>query len=87
MGFDLADAPICREYRRPWTGQRRFLVSQVLDSKYVGASCRGPPIRIWPLVPMIQPVVIKAMTTKKERRIRMEYHPAQVTKAVALLSR
>ena len=30
------------------------------------------------LVPIIQPPIIKAITTKKERLIRMEYSPSNV---------
>jgi len=32
------------------------------------------------LVPIIQPIAIKAVTTKKERRIRMEYNPHSVSR-------
>lgn len=34
------------------------------------------------LVPVIQPPVIKALTTKKERLIRMQYHEVKVSKTV-----
>jgi sodium ion-translocating decarboxylase beta subunit len=37
------------------------------------------------LVPMIQPPVIKALTTKKERMIRMPYRPESVSKQVKLM--
>ncbi|MDI6618224.1 MAG: sodium ion-translocating decarboxylase subunit beta [Clostridiales bacterium] len=37
------------------------------------------------LVPMIQPPVIKALTTKRERMIRMPYKPEKISKAVKLL--
>ena len=37
------------------------------------------------LVPIIQPVAIKAVTTKKERAIRMEYRPAAVSKTTRIL--
>ncbi len=37
------------------------------------------------LVPIIQPPVIKLLTTKKERRIRMAYHPGNVTKTTKIL--
>ncbi|MCX7710459.1 MAG: sodium ion-translocating decarboxylase subunit beta [Clostridia bacterium] len=36
------------------------------------------------LVPIIQPPVIKAMTTRNERLIRMEYHEAKVSKTVKI---
>lgn len=37
------------------------------------------------LVPIIQPPVIRMLTTKKERRIRMEAHAATVSKATLIL--
>ena len=37
------------------------------------------------LVPVIQPPIIKLMTTKEERRIRMPYKPKQVSKTVRIL--
>ncbi len=37
------------------------------------------------LVPIIQPPVIKLLTTKKERRIRMAYHPGNVTKTTKIV--
>ena len=65
-------------------GPTSILVSQVLKSNYVG------PIAVaaysyMALVPIIQPVAIKAVTTKKERAIRMEYRPAAVSKTTRIL--
>lgn len=37
------------------------------------------------LVPVIQPPVIRALTTKEERRIRMDYHDVKVSKTVKVL--
>ncbi|CAK7001348.1 glutaconyl-CoA decarboxylase subunit beta [Tissierella sp. P1] len=37
------------------------------------------------LVPMIQPIVIKALTTKEERKIRMEYRQVNVSKTVKII--
>ena len=37
------------------------------------------------LVPIIQPVVIRAVTTKKERRMHMSYSPHSVSKPVKIL--
>ena len=37
------------------------------------------------LVPIIQPPIIKAITTKKERMIRMEYTPGNVTKTTRII--
>lgn len=60
-------------------GPTSIYVAQVLDSAYLG------PIMVaaysyMALVPIIQPPVIKLCTTKKERLIRMKYHPGEVTK-------
>ncbi len=65
-------------------GPTSILVSQVLKSNYVG------PIAVaaysyMALVPIIQPVAIKAVTTKKERAIRMGYRPAAVSKTTRIL--
>ena len=56
----------------------------MLKSNYVG------PIAVaaysyMALVPIIQPVAIKAVTTKKERAIRMEYRPAALSKTTRIL--
>ncbi|HPO27769.1 MAG TPA: sodium ion-translocating decarboxylase subunit beta [Petrotogaceae bacterium] len=37
------------------------------------------------LVPIIQPPVIKALTSKKERRIKMPYRPKEVSKTVKII--
>lgn len=65
-------------------GPTSILVSQVLKSNYIG------PIAVaaysyMALVPIIQPLAIKAVTTKKERGIRMDYHPAAVSKTTRIL--
>lgn len=65
-------------------GPTSIYVAQVLDSAYLG------PIMVaaysyMALVPIIQPPVIKLCTTKKERLIRMKYHPGEVTKITKIL--
>ena len=65
-------------------GPTSIYVAQVLDSAYLG------PIMVaaysyMALVPIIQPPVIKLCTTKKERLIRMKYHPGEVTKLTKIL--
>ena len=37
------------------------------------------------LVPIVQPPVIKAVTSKKERLIRMKYNPGDVSKTTKIL--
>ncbi|MBQ4623884.1 MAG: sodium ion-translocating decarboxylase subunit beta [Clostridia bacterium] len=78
FGFDLKDAASIGIIGAA-DGPTSILVSQVLKSNYVG------PIAVaaysyMALVPIIQPLAIKAVTTEKERKIRMTYNPAGVTK-------
>ena len=78
LGFDLKDAASIGIIGAA-DGPTSILVSQVLKSKYIG------PIAVaaysyMALVPIIQPIAIKAVTTKKERKIRMEYNPGNVSK-------
>ncbi|MBO5929259.1 MAG: sodium ion-translocating decarboxylase subunit beta [Clostridia bacterium] len=65
-------------------GPTAILVSQVLKSNYIG------PIMVaaysyMALVPIIQPVAIKMVTTKKERMIRMSYNPSSVSRKTRIL--
>lgn len=65
-------------------GPTSIVVAQKLGSNYIG------PIMVaaysyMALVPIIQPPVIKLLTTKKERLIRMPYHQKQVSKATRIL--
>ena len=65
-------------------GPTSIMVAQRLMSNYVG------PIMVvaysyMALVPIVQPVVIKACTTKKERLIRMHYNAKQVPKVLKII--
>jgi oxaloacetate decarboxylase beta subunit len=78
FGFDLKDAASIGIIGAA-DGPTSILVSQVLGSNYIG------PIAVvaysyMALVPIIQPTVIKLLTTKKERQIHMAYRPAGVSK-------
>lgn len=82
LGFDLKDAASVGIIGAA-DGPTSILVSQVLKSKYIG------PIAVaaysyMALVPIIQPAAIKAVTTKKERQIKMSYNPANVSKALRI---
>ncbi len=82
MGFDLKDAASIGIIGAA-DGPTSILVSQVLNSKYMG------PIAVaaysyMALVPIIQPFAIRLVTTKKERRIHMEYNPKSVNKALRI---
>lgn len=82
LGFDLRDAASIGIIGAA-DGPTSILVSQVLDSNYIG------PIAVaaysyMALVPIIQPIAIKAVTTKKERQIKMPYNPASVSKGLRI---
>lgn len=83
LGFDLKDAASIGIIGAA-DGPTSILVSQVLGSNYIG------PIAVvaysyMALVPIIQPMVIKLLTTKKERCIHMEYKPATVSKKAKII--
>ena len=83
LGFDLKDAAAIGIIGAA-DGPTSILVSQVLKSNYIG------PIAVvaysyMALVPIVQPFAIKLVTTKKERRIRMDYRGGEVSKTVRIL--
>ncbi len=83
LGFDLKDAASIGKIGAA-DGPTSILVSQVLKSQYVG------PIAVaaysyMSLVPLVQPVAIKMVTTRKERMIRMPYQPGNVSKLTRIL--
>lgn len=65
-------------------GPTSIVVAQQLGSKYVGAIMVAA-YSYMALVPIIQPPVIKLLTTKKERLIRMPYEPKSVSKLTKIL--
>ena len=82
LGFDLADAASIGIIGAA-DGPTSILVSQVLHSNYVG------PIAVaaysyMALVPIIQPMAVKLVTTKKERRIKMPYNPHNVSRRLRI---
>lgn len=82
FGFDLKDAASIGIIGAA-DGPTSILVSQVLKSQYVG------PIAVaaysyMALVPIIQPLAIKAVTSKKDRAIRMPYNPKKVSKTLRI---
>ncbi len=83
LGFDLKDAASVGIIGAA-DGPTSIFVANFFDSKYLG------PITVaaysyMSLVPIIQPFAIKLVTTKKERLIRMPYHPKQVSKTTRIL--
>ncbi len=65
-------------------GPTSIVVAQQLGSKYLGAIMVAA-YSYMALVPIIQPPIIKLLTTKKERLIRMPYEPKQVSKLTKIL--
>ena len=65
-------------------GPTSIVVAQKLNSQYVGAIMVAA-YSYMALVPIIQPPVIKLLTTKKERLIRMPYEQKNVSKLSRIL--
>ena len=65
-------------------GPTSIFVAATLGSKYIGAIIVAA-YSYMALVPMVQPPIIKALTTKKERRIRMKYEGKAVSKTTRIL--
>ena len=82
-GFQLRDAAAIGIIGAA-DGPTAILVSQVLHSKYVGAIAVAA-YSYMALVPMIQPLAIKLVTTRKDRRMRMSYKPQSVTRRTRIL--
>ena len=59
-------------------------MAQKLGSDYLGAIMVAA-YSYMALVPIVQPPVIKLLTTKKERRIRMDYKQKEVKKSTKIL--
>ena len=65
-------------------GPTSIVVAMMLNSKYLGAIMVAA-YSYMALVPIVQPPVIKLLTTKKERMIRMPYKAKQVSKTTRIL--
>ncbi len=82
LGFDLKDAASIAIIGAA-DGPTSLLVSQMLHSNYIGAIAVAA-YSYMALVPIVQPFAIRLVTTKKERRIRMDYYPGDVSKSVRI---
>lgn len=83
MFFDLKDAASIAIIGAA-DGPTSIVVAQALGTKYLGAIMVAA-YSYMALVPIIQPPVIKLLTTKKERMIRMEYTQKEVSKITKIL--
>ena len=83
MFFDLNDAASISVIGAA-DGPTSIVVAMMLNSKYLGAIMVAA-YSYMALVPIVQPPVIKLLTTKKERMIRMPYKAKQVSKTTRIL--
>ena len=82
LGFDLKDAASIGIIGAA-DGPTSILVSQVLNSRYIGAIAVAA-YSYMALVPIVQPIAIRLVTTKKERCIHMDYNPKSVSKTMRI---
>ncbi len=83
MFFDINDAASIAIIGAA-DGPTAIVVAQKLNSKYIGAIMVAA-YSYMSLVPIIQPPVIKLLTTKKERLIRMPYKQKDVSRLTRIL--
>ena len=83
LGFPLKDAMSAGVIGAA-DGPTSILVSQQLQSNYMGAIAVAA-YSYMALVPIIQPMAIRLVTTKKERQIRMPYNPQSVSRTTKIL--
>ena len=81
--FSLQDAA-CVGIIGAADGPTAIFVSNYFDTKYLGAIVVAA-YSYMALVPIIQPPVIRAITTKKERMIRMPYEAKEISRTVRIL--
>ena len=82
LGFPLQDAASIGMIGAA-DGPTSILVSQILDSRYIGAIAVAA-YSYMALVPIVQPFAIRLVTTKKERSIRMDYNPGSVSRPMRI---
>lgn len=83
LGFPIKDAAAIGIIGAA-DGPTAIFMANFLKSNYLGAIMVAA-YSYMALVPIIQPIAIKACTTKKERAIRMTYRPGQVSQTAKIL--
>ena len=83
FNFDLHDAASIAIIGAA-DGPTSIFVANVLNSQYIGAITVAA-YSYMALVPIVPPPVIRLLTTKTERRIRMAYTPGSVSKTTKIL--
>ena len=83
LGFDIRDAASIAIIGAA-DGPTSIVVANTLGSGYIGAiTVAAYSYRA--LVPIVQPPVVRLLTTKQERRIRMPYAPREVSRTTRIL--
>ena len=83
LGFEIRDAASIAIIGAA-DGPTSIVVANALNSGYIGAITVAA-YSYMALVPIVQPPIVKLLTTKNERRIRMPYEPKEVSKTVRIL--
>ena len=83
LGFDLKDAASIAIIGAA-DGPTSIFVAEYFKSHYIGAIVVAA-YSYMALVPIVQPPVIRAVTTKQERMIRMEYNQRSIPKYVRII--
>ncbi|MDD3416546.1 MAG: sodium ion-translocating decarboxylase subunit beta [Lachnospiraceae bacterium] len=83
FGFDLRDAASIGIIGAA-DGPTSILVSQFFQSKYVGAIAVAA-YSYMALVPIVQPITIRLITTKKERCIQMKHQGKEISKRTKII--
>jgi len=83
FGFDLKDAASIAIIGAA-DGPTSIFVANYFESQYIGAIIVAA-YSYMALVPIVQPPVVKLLTTKKERCIHMNYKPGSVSKTTKII--
>lgn len=83
FGFELKDAASIAIIGAA-DGPTSIFVANYFGTKYIGAIIVAA-YSYMALVPIVQPPIIKLLTTKKERKIRMEYTAGNVSKTAKII--
>ncbi|MDY5350046.1 MAG: sodium ion-translocating decarboxylase subunit beta [Candidatus Ventricola sp.] len=83
LGFELRDAASIAIIGAA-DGPTSIFVANVLGSRYTAAIIVAA-YSYMALVPIVQPFCIRLVTTKKERMIRMEYTPGEISRTTRIL--
>ncbi len=83
LGFDIRDAASIAIIGAA-DGPTSIVVANTLGSSYIGAITVAA-YSYMALVPIVQPPVVRLLTTKQERRIRMPYAPREVSRTTRIL--